>query len=405
MKPCALVVDDSLTVRMDVGDALQAAGFEVALCENLAKARQALTERPFALAVLDILLPDGSGIDFLRELKAKPSTAALPVMLLSSEAEVRDRVHGMHAGADEYLGKPYDVSRLVSRARALAQAREKRDGQPKSRVLVIDDSATFRAEIRAALEQADFLVEEAASGEEGLGLAASARPDAIVVDGVLPGIDGITVVRRLKSDSALRGTPCLLLTAAEGRKEELSALEAGADAFLKKTDDLEVILARLSALVRGAVRSVDESSSLLGPKRVLAVDDSATYLGVLGRELQLEGYDVVLASSGEEALELLRAQPVDCILLDRVMPGLSGEETCRAIKASKVWRDIPLVMLTAQDGRDAMIEGINAGADDYIAKSADFDVLKARLRQRLSADADGRIAFGARANAIKGVMP
>jgi PAS domain S-box-containing protein len=382
MTAAVLVVDDSLTVRMDVGDALQAAGFEVTLCEDLRGARAALAVQSFSLVVLDILLPDGSGLDFLRELKNGPITAALPVMLLSSEAEVRSRVHGIHAGADEYLGKPYDVSRLVSRARVLALAASSSEGSPQH-VLVIDDSPTFRSELRAALERAGFLVAEAGSGEEGLGVAAAERPDAIVVDGVLPGIDGITVVRRLKSDAALRGTPCLLLTAAEGRREELSALEAGADAFLVKTEDLEVILARLFALLRGAVRAVEERGSLLGPKRVLAVDDSATYLDVLGRELQQEGYDVVLAGSGEEALELLRAQPVDCILLDRVMPGLSGEETCRLIKASKAWREIPLMMLTAHDDRTAMIDGINAGADDYIAKSADFDVLKARLRAQL----------------------
>ena len=65
------------------------------------------------------------------------------------------------------------------------------------------------------------------------------------------------------------------------------------------------------------------------------------------------------------------------------MPGLSGQDTCKRIKQRAEWRDIPLIMLTARDDRDAMIEGINAGADDYIAKSADFDVLKARLRAQL----------------------
>jgi PAS domain S-box-containing protein len=65
------------------------------------------------------------------------------------------------------------------------------------------------------------------------------------------------------------------------------------------------------------------------------------------------------------------------------MPGLSGQDTCRRIKQTPDWRDIPLVMLTARDDRDTMIEGINAGADDYIAKSADFDVLKARVRAQL----------------------
>jgi CheY-like chemotaxis protein len=88
-----------------------------------------------------------------------------------------------------------------------------------------------------------------------------------------------------------------------------------------------------------------------GPRRLLAVDDSITYLQELGSQLRQEGYDVVLARSGEEALELLAVQPVDGILLDLIMPGLSGQNTCKGIKQRADWRDIPLVMLTARDDR------------------------------------------------------
>ena len=117
--------------------------------------------------------------------------------------------------------------------------------------------------------------------------------------------------------------------------------------------------------------------------RVLAVDDSLTYREALGSELRQQGYDVVLAKSGEQALELLELRAPDCILLDCVMPGLSGQDTCRRIKQRPEWRDIPLVMLTAKDDREAMIDGLNAGADDYIAKSPDFEILTVRLRAQL----------------------
>jgi two-component system NtrC family sensor kinase len=99
--------------------------------------------------------------------------------------------------------------------------------------------------------------------------------------------------------------------------------------------------------------------------------------------LRQEGYDVIPARSGEEAIDLLAVESVDCILLDLVMPGLSGQETCRRIKASAQWRDIPLIMHTALEEQAAMIEGINAGADDYIAKSSDQQVLCARVRAQL----------------------
>ena len=384
MKPRVLIVDDSLTVRMDLGEALQTAGFEPVFCPDIQSARRALARESCGLVVLDLLLPDGDGLDLLKEIKESPATASLPVMLLSSEAEVRNRVRGMGAGADEYIGKPYDLGQLVARARTLVGDSAGNGAGRRRRVLVIDDSATFRHEIRQALEGAGYEVQEAATGEEGLALSGAVRPDAVVVDGVLPGIDGATVIRRLKSDTALRDAPCLLLTAAEGTAEELRSLEAGADAYVRKSEDLGVILVRLAALLRGgSAAATDASPSLLGPKRLLAVDDSITYLHEIGGELRGEGYDVVLAKSGEEALELLTVQPVDCILLDLMMPGLSGQDTCRRIKQSAQWRDIPLVMLTARDDREAMIEGINAGADDYIAKSADFDVLKARLRAQL----------------------
>ena len=384
MKPRVLIVDDSLTVRMDIGEALQSAGFDTVLCADLRSAREALAREGSVLIVLDILLPDGDGLDFLKELRNSPATAQIPVLLLSTEADAKNRVRGMGAGADEYIGKPYDLGLVVARARALTQADASGGVGLGRRVLVIDDSVTFRDELRQSLEGAGYHVREAASGEEGLALAAADRPDAVVVDGILPGIDGATVVRRLKSDTALRSTPCLLLTGAEGANDGLRALEAGADAYVRKSEDLGVILVRLAALLRGAIATGGETSpSLLGPKRLLAVDDSITYLQELGSQLRREGYHVVMASSGEEALELLAAQPVDGILLDLVMPGLSGQDTCKRIKQRAEWRDIPLIMLTARDDRDAMIEGINAGADDYIAKSADFDVLKARLRAQL----------------------
>ena len=99
----------------------------------------------------------------------------------------------------------------------------------------------------------------------------------------------------------------------------------------------------------------------------------------LPNSLRGAGYEVVPARSGEEALDLLAVQPVDCILLDLLMPGIGGEETCRRIKAAPTMRDTPIIMLTAVEDREVMIRGLGAGADDYIAKSGEFDVLRARV--------------------------
>ena len=385
MTAFVLIVDDSLTVRMDLIEAFDAAGMPAMGCDTLAAARIALARERVALVVLDLILPDGNGVDFVAEIRALPDAPAIPVLLLSSEAEVRDRITGLSTGADDYVGKPYDRDYVVERARELRREHAGQDATQRTSIMVIDDSITFREELSRALERRGYDVLVAGTGEEGLRLAAVHRPAAIVVDGVLPGIDGATVVRKLRLDAALRQTPCVLLTGSSAdRSAELEALDAGADAFVRKEEDMDVILARLMAALRAGTSADDRNTaSLLSPKRILAVDDSATYLDALGTMLRGEGYDVIPAHSGEDALEMLGVQSVDCILLDRLMPGMDGSETCRRIKGSPATRDIPLIMLTASEERSDMIEGLGSGADDYVLKSSENVVLKARLRAQL----------------------
>ena len=384
MKPSILIIDDSLTVRMDLTETFAAAGYAVVASETLAAARQSLASRTFSLIVLDVLLPDGDGLGLLREIKS--ASPGLPVILLSTEAEVRDRVRGLETGADDYIGKPYDTTHVLARARQLAGTGSCDSPHGAPTLLLVDDSATFRNEFRAVLEGHGYRVVTAETAEEGLRAAVAAHPAGVLVDGVLPGgMDGATLIRRLKQDVAFREIPCVLLTASEMPGEELRTLEAGADAYIPKGTATELVLARIGALLRpGAAGPAEAPSfSLLGPKKVLAVDDSPTYRNQLAEELRTEGYDVILASSGREALRLLELQPADCVLLDLLMPGLSGQETCRLLKQRPAWRTIPVVILTSVEEAQAMVEGINAGADDYIPKSADFEVLKARVRAQL----------------------
>jgi two-component system, NtrC family, sensor kinase len=381
MTASVLIVDDSLTVRMNLRELLSTAGLQTVACSTVAEARQALAKETFALVVLDVLLPDGDGVELLEEIRGTPSASATAVMMLSTETEVRDRVRGLTTGADEYVGKPYDPTYLVGRARELVRRSGDSASQGPETILLIDDSVTFREQLKSALEETAYRVVVAGSGEEGLRVAEDVRPSGIIVDGVLPGIDGATFIRRIRLDAALRGLPCFLITGSEDRNAEVSALDAGADAFAIKEESIGVILAKVAAMLRSAgdQSARGAATGLQGPKKVLAVDDSETYLQQLAEALRSEGYEVILARSGEDALDLLAVQPVDCVLLDLLMPGIGGRETCRRVKCVPVMRDIPIIMLTAVDDREAMIQGLGAGADDYIAKSSDFDVVRARV--------------------------
>lgn len=369
-----LLVDDSLTVRMDLSEAFEESGFTVRPCANLTQAREALGRQHWDVIVLDVILPDGDGIDLLGEVREGLKQSV--VMLLSTEAEVRSRIRGLLNGADEYVGKPYDRDYVVDRARQLVAARNPKENEDQPLVLLIDDSSTVRRTYERILEDHQYRVLTAASGEEGLRLAALYRPAALIVDGNLPGIDGCTVIRRLRLDSALRATPCILLTGS-GTSEGL-ALEAGADAFLSKNESQETVMARLAAVVRGAGVSAQLTASLLGPKKVLMVEKEPANLQALSRALAGEGYDLIAAHSGQEGLDLLAVQGVDCILLSA-----SELELCQRVKETPGMREIPLVIITEREDAELTVECLAAGADDTIVRSHDLDLLRARLRAQL----------------------
>jgi len=265
-------------------------------------------------------------------------------------------------------------------------------GRSSPLVLLVDDAPPLHDQLLELLRGAGSEILVATSREEGLRQTAAARPDVVMVGASLPDADAVTLIRQIKLDPALRRTPCLLLTTPT---DEMNVLEVGADAFVRRSEDPTVIAARVAALLRATAPAPVTVNSAVGPKKVLAVDDSESFLSLLAAEIAGEGYEVVMARSGEDALALLAIEPVDCILLDLIMPGLSGPETCRRIRASATWKDIPLIFLSSRDDPETMIEAFNLGADDYILKASSFDVVKARLRAQIrrknSDDEDRRI--------------
>src|SRR5262245_55667303 len=113
---------------------------------------------------------------------------------------------------------------------------------------------------------------------------------------------------------------------------------------------------------------------------ILVVDDDPKILSVLGRGLRFEGYEVLLAADGSEALRNARIEPPDLVVLDVMLPGMDGLEVCRRLRRGT---NIPILMLTARDAVPDRIAGLDSGADDYLIKPFDFDELLARIRALL----------------------
>ncbi len=119
------------------------------------------------------------------------------------------------------------------------------------------------------------------------------------------------------------------------------------------------------------------------PLRILVVDDENINLRLVSRLLEMEGYEVVTAQSGESALHLIEQKQPDLALLDVMMPLMDGYELCRRLRQNPLTAQIPIVMLTALVDENDRLKGIEAGADDCLPKPFDVDVLRTVLKRFL----------------------
>ena len=113
--------------------------------------------------------------------------------------------------------------------------------------------------------------------------------------------------------------------------------------------------------------------------RLLVVDDNESNRDMLARRLKHEGYSVCAAESGRQALEVVKTQPVDLVLLDVMMPEMDGYEVLKHLKADSTWRDIPVIMISALDEIESVVRCIERGAEDYLPKPFDPVLLRARI--------------------------
>jgi DNA-binding response OmpR family regulator len=256
------------------------------------------------------------------------------------------------------------------------------------RILLVEDSPTQAVKLTAALEIEGFEVSACATAEEGLIELGRSAPDLVVVDYYLPGIRGDELCRRIRMNIQARQIPVLMFTVDETHAMELQGLDAGADDYISKSVDQEVLIARIRALLRKG-RESQAIFGLVPPQMrdiwMLIVDDSPTYLEKIALELEQDGYKCVRTTSGRECLEALATRPFDCVILDLIMPEMSGIDVCRRISHMRKTLPSPVavLMLTAQEGKDDLTRALDAGADDFVGKSSEMAVLKGRIRALL----------------------
>jgi signal transduction histidine kinase/CheY-like chemotaxis protein len=234
-------------------------------------------------------------------------------------------------------------------------------------VLVIDDDANVRDLMRRALSREGYRVEVASNGPQGLALAAEAHPAAIILDVIMPGMDGWAVLAKLKANPSVRNIPVVMVTILDDRN---LAFSLGASDYLTKPVDWQQLNALLEKY-RGAS----------SPLNVLVIDDDPQVCELLRRSLAKAGCRIVEAENGRVALARLASWKPDLILLDLMMPDVDGFEFLSRWRVNPEADRVPVIVITAKDLTDEDRQRLNGTVAEILPKAGfSLDELLTQIR-------------------------
>jgi hypothetical protein len=239
-----LVIDDDPNALDLLGRTLQGAGARVVTASGGQEAlRLAKTLHPAAIT-LDVFMPEMDGWEVLRELKRDPETRDIPVIMVTM---TDDREKGYALGATEFLTKPIDRGRLAQLLECYVLAGAER------RALVVDDQSANRDMLRRALEKEGWQVDDAENGRAALERVADRQPSLILLDLMMPVMDGFAFVTELRKTEAWRAIPIVVVTAKDLTDEDRRRLSGEVVGLIQKSGtDRESLLAQIREHVAAA---------------------------------------------------------------------------------------------------------------------------------------------------------
>ena len=264
-----------------------------------------------------------------------------------------------------------------------------------ARILIVDDTPSHSRVLEARLTAEYYQIATSQDGLEAVRLAQAWQPDVILLDVMMPLLDGIAACRQLKGDPLTQHIPIIMISALQEARHRLEGLDAGADDFLSKPVDPGTLLVRLRSLVRikrhldelrsrgEAARSLGLSSeSMVSPgvsgARALVIDDQDLSAQTLQDSLSHEGILPGRAGSEMEVMALTASIPFDLIVLSLSMTVDDPLRVAAVLRAADISHDVPLLLVGSQADRARVLRGFELGANDWLA----LPVVDAELRAR-----------------------
>ena len=336
--------------------------------------------------LLDIRLPDGSGLSVLQQLKDNPATRHIPVHVVSS---MENGTEALHLGAIGYALKPTTREQLEDVFRKL----QEKSSQQIKRVLLVEDDERQRDSVTALIADADVQISAVGSGEEALALLHSEIFDCMIIDLKLPDMQGNELLQRMSQEELFSFPPVIVYTGrnltrdeeAELLKYSRSIIIKGARSPERLLDEVTLFLhkveSQLSTERQHMLKTVRGRDRVFEGRTILLVDDDVRNVFALTSALEQRGANVEVGRNGFEAIAKLDEVPgIDLVLMDVMMPGMDGLEATRRIRADGRFGRLPIIAITAKAMKDDQEQCLAAGANDYLAKPIDLARLYSLLR-------------------------
>ena len=390
-----LVIDDDEEVRYTIGQYLISNGYEVIFAEDGESGVSMAREyQPFAIT-LDVMLPNKDGWSVLKELKEDIKTKDIPVILISI---LGDKNIGYGLGAFEYFVKPISSDKLLSaflRLENLANRRIKK-------IVIVDDDELEFEKFKEEFSSEGIRIEYINDSELAFSKIAEVQPDLIILDLMMPKVDGVTLSYKLKSNAKTKHIPILISTAKDLTDEERKSLNNVVENIAVKSkghplDVLKIVRDRLKMQEtdlppipengngkKSKHKSVDNFEEPLNndeknySAEVLIVDDDPDTLFTISEIVQACNCKTYLARSGKECLEYLNQNIPDLILMDIMMPEMDGFKVLKKIRANDKWSEVPVFAVTAKAMKSDKDVILNHGFADFIPKPVNPTIIPSK---------------------------
>ena len=381
-----LVIEDDPAFARILYDLAHESGYRALVALTADEGLQLAAEHQPQAVLLDIRLPDRSGLSVLQMLKDNPQTRHIPVHVISASDNGEA---ALHMGAIGFARKPIAREELL----AIFERLERRFTQKVKHILLVEDDERQRDSMVKLIEDEDIAITPAASGGEALQQLRSTVFDCMIMDLKLPDMQGGELLQKMSQQEIASFPPVIVYTGrsmtraeeAELSKYSRSIIIKGARSPERLLDEVTLFLhkveSQLSSERQTMLKAVRSRDRVFEGRRILLVDDDVRNIFALTSAIEQKGALVEIARNGQEALDKLDAVPdIDLVLMDIMMPVMDGLEATRRLRADPRFARLPVIAITAKAMKDDQEQCLAAGANDYLPKPIDLSRLYSLLR-------------------------